>query len=525
LLYNKRIGKKHVIDGTLGVTYDNENLTTSSVINENFFSEALRTDGFGFGQTLYPYFRDRRGVEVFSGLGRINYGYKERYLFTLSARADGTSKFSKGNKFSFFPAVAAAWRISEEKFLKNSKTISNMKLRAGYGRSGNQAIDAYGTFARYGQTFYVNGNTLVSGAVPENIQNDRLKWETTDQVNAGIDVSLWNNRFTATADWYYKKTKDLLQTFAVPPSTGYNSIIKNIGTIQNRGLEFSFSALPISKKDFSVSIGANISFNRNKILDLGLTESKFGINTWEAYIGPNVSNGTYFKDPANVFVVGQPIGMFYGYKTNGVYQTGENITTIRQFGLPVQYGDMKFVDQNGDGVVTPDDRVIIGNPNPDFTYGFNAGATYKNFMVDFFFNGSYGNDVANGNLIRLANPNGNTGNNILADAYNNAWTPAKGGNFPRVGSNNLNFVDQYVEDASFLRMATATIGYNFSVKKGNFIKAIGVNITGKNLFTITNYSGFDPEVNSFSFSQGRIGVDWGSYPNQRAVSAAVSITF
>lgn len=525
LTYTKNIKRNHLVDGTLGVTYDNENLSLSSVINENFFSEALRTDGFGYGQTLYPYYRDRSGAEVFSILGRVNYGFKNKYIITLSGRADGSSKFAKGNKFSFFPAVAAAWRIGEEDFLKNSKTITNLKLRAGFGKSGNQAIDPYGTFARYGQTYYVSGNTLISGAVPENIQNERLKWETTGQVNAGLDMALFRNRFTATIDWYYKKTKDLLQTFAVPPSTGYNSIVKNIGTIENKGLEFSFTGLVLNKKDVSVSVGGNISFNRNKILDLGLDVSKFGIYDWEAYIGPNVSTGTYFKDPANVFVVGMPIGMFYGYKTNGVFQTGEVIATVRQFGLPVQYGDTKFIDQNGDGDIGPADKVIIGNPNPDFTYGFNAGVTYKNLTFDVFINGSYGNEVANGNKMRIANANGNTFNNILAESYYNAWTPAKGGNLPRVGYNNLNFIDTYVEDAGFLRLATATLGYNFSLKKGKFVKSIGVNITGKNLFTITNYTGFDPEVNSFSFDKGKIGVDWGSYPNLKAVSASINITF
>jgi TonB-dependent starch-binding outer membrane protein SusC len=525
LNYNKNFNRKHQLDGTFGVTYDNENLTLSSVINENFFSEALRTDGFGYGQVLYPYLRDRSGAEVFSILGRVNYGLKNKYILTISGRADGSSKFSKGNKFSIFPAVAAAWRISEEGFLKNSATITNLKLRAGYGKSGNQAIDPYGTFARYGQTYYVSGNTLISGAVPENIQNERLKWETTDQINAGLDVALFKNRFTATVDWYYKKTNDLLQTFAVPPSTGYNSIIKNIGTIENKGFEFNFTGLVIDKKDFSASIGGNISINRNKILDLGLDVSKFGIYDWEAYIGPNVSTGTYFKDPANIFVVGMPIGMFYGYKTNGVFQTGETIATVKQFGLSVQYGDTKFIDQNGDGDIGPADKVILGNPNPDFTFGFNAGVTFKNFTFDVFFNGTYGNQVANGNRMRIANANGNTFNNILADNYYNAWTAVKGSGLPRVGYNNLNFIDTYVEDASFMRLATATIGYNFLLNKNKFIKSIGVNITGKNLFTITNYSGFDPEVNSFSFDKGKIGVDWGSYPNLKSVSASVNITF
>lgn len=525
--YNKKFSRNHQIESTIGVSYDNENTASSSVISENFFNEALRTDGFGFGQTMYPYYRDRYNAALFSVLGRVNYTFKNKYLVTVSGRADGSSKFAEGNKFSYFPAVAMAWKIGEEDFLKNSKVISNLKLRVGYGRSGNQAINAYNTFARYGQTYYVNGNTLVSGAVPENIQNELLKWETTGQANAGIDASFFNNRLTATVDVYYKKTSDLLQTFTLPPSSGYQFLQKNIGTIENKGIELSLFGLLMSKKDFSWSAGANISINRNQILDLGLAASSIGIyNDWEYYIGPNVSTGTYFKDPANVFVVGYPIGMFYGYKTDGIWQTGENISTKKQFGNPIQYGDVKFVDQNGDGDVGPADKVIIGNPNPDFTFGFNTGFTYKNFTLDAFFYGSYGNEVANGNLMRIGNANGTNANNLLADYYYNAWTSAKGGNeYPRVGYNNLNFIDKYVEDASFLRMATLSLGYNFSFNKSSFIKSASVNITGKNLFTLTDYSGFDPEVNSFSFDKGKIGIDWGSYPNLKAVSAGINLTF
>lgn len=527
LVYTKKISKLSKVETTMGVTYDNENTASSSVINENFFSEALRTDGFGFGQTVYPYYRDRFGAEVFSVLGRINYNYRSKYLLTVSGRTDGSSKFADGNKYSFFPAVAAAWKISEEEFLKNSDIISNLKLRVGYGRSGNQAIAAYNTFARYGQNYYVSGNTLVSGAAPENIQNDRLKWETTNQVNAGIDASFVDSRFTFSVDWYYKQTKDLLQSFTLPPSSGYQALIKNIGTIENKGLEFSFTGLLISKKDFSLTTGGNISFNRNKILDLGLPESSIGIyKNSEYYIGPGVSTGTYFKDPANIFVVGQPIGMLYGYKTNGIWQSGEDLTGKRQFGNAIQYGDVKFIDQNSDGDIGPADKIIIGNPNPDFTFGFNTGFTYKNLTFDLFFNGSYGNDVANGNLMRLGNANGIQENNILADYFKNAWTTSKSSNiYPRVGYNNLNFIDRYVEDASYLRLTTATLGYNFSLSKGNVIKSININLTGKNVFTITDYTGFDPEVNSFAFDKGKIGIDWGSYPNLRALSLGVNMTF
>ena len=525
LLFNKRFTNKNNLNGTIGVTYDNENITRSSVINENFFSEVLRTEGFGFGQLIYPYLRDRTGVEVFSVLARANYNIKEKYLLTISGRADGTSKFGTGNKFSYFPAAALAWRVSEEDFFKDIKDIRNLKLRVGYGRSGNQAIGPYGTFARYGQVSYVNNNTVITGSVPLNIQNNDLRWETTDQFNGGIDFSLFKDRLSGTIDAYYKKTYDLLQVFTLPTSAGYATILKNIGTIENKGIEFTLTGDVYRQPNSSLTLSGNIAFNRNKVLDLGLAESKFGTYTWEAYIGSKVSNGVYFKDPANVFVVGQPIGLFYGYQTNGVFKTGEDVSKIKQFGLPVVAGDLKIVDVNNSGDINPDDKVIIGNPNPKFVYGFNSTFNYGNFSFDLFFNGVYGNQIINGNLFRIGNVNGANGNNILASAYQDAWRADNQTDNPRVGYNNLNLIDKYVEDGSFLRLATTTLSYNFNFKRNKGVRGLTVNLIGKNLLTFTKYSGFDPEVNSFAFDGGKIGIDWGSYPNLRAVSLGFNLVF
>jgi len=525
LLFTKNINRNHRLDGTFGITYDNENISTSSVLNENFFSEALRTEGFGFGQLLYPYLRDRSGVEIFSVLGRVNYTMYNKYLVTVSGRADGSSKFASGNKFSYFPSVAAAWKISNEKFFRSVKSISDLKLRVGYGESGNQAINPYGTFARYGQNDYVSGNTVIVGTRPQNIQNDKLRWETTKQFNAGLDVEMLNKRLTLTVDAYQKKTTDLLQNFNIPTSTGYATIPINIGSVENKGIEFTLNGIVLDKQNMTLSVGGNIAFNRNKILDLGLPETQFGIYTWEAYIGDKVSNGTYFKDPANIFIQGQPIGMFYGYQTNGVYQSGEDISSITHFGVPVKYGDVKIVDQDKDGVITPDDKVIIGNPNPKFNYGFTVDFTYGNLNAGMFFNGVYGNQVVNGNRIRIDNPNGVNRGNILASTYYNAWTASNPTNNPRVGNNNDVFIDRYVEDGSFLRLATATVGYTFKFGTNKLFRTINVNLTGRNLFLITKYTGFDPEVNSFVFSSGKIGIDWNSYPNVRALTLGAILTF
>ena len=525
LLFNQKIKKNSKIGGTVGFTYDNENITRSSVINENFFTPELRTEGFGFGQLVYPYLRDRSKVEVFSFLTRTNFNFDEKYLLTLSGRADGTSKFGPGNKFSFFPAAALAVRLDEEDFVKNSNLLSAMKWRVGYGRSGNQAISPYGTFARYNNIQAVNGNSVVIGSVPVNIQNKDLKWETTDQFNLGVDVGLKNEKYSLTADAYYKRTYDLLQTFNLPTSSGYDRILKNIGTIENKGIEFSGTGHMLKTTDLSLDLSANISFNRNKILDLGLDKSNFGIFNWEAYIGGKVSNGTYFKEPANVFVVGQPIGLFYGYQTAGVFQNVEETQNVLQFGLPVLPGDLKIVDHNKDGDINPDDKVLIGNPNPKFTYGITSNLSYKNFRFDLFFNGVYGNDVVNGNLFRIGNANGSSSNNILKTTYEQAWTPENPTDYPRVGYDNLVLIDSYVEDGSFLRLATATLGYDFKMSEKSKFKNVSLSLIGRNLLTFTKYSGFDPEVNSFTFDGGIIGVDWSSYPNLRAYSMNLNLTF
>lgn len=525
LLFNKKLKENSKISGTAGFTYDNENITRSSVINENFFTDELRTEGFGFGQLVYPFLRDRSKVEVFSFLTRTNFNFNEKYLLTLSGRADGTSKFGPGNKFSFFPAAAFAVRLDEEDFVVNSEMLSSLKWRVGYGRSGNQAISPYGTFARYNDVQAANGNAVVVGSVPVNIQNKDLKWETTDQFNTGLDFGLKSEKYSFTIDAYYKRTYDLLQTFNLPTSSGFDRLLQNIGTIENKGIEFSGIGHMINTPKVKLDLSGNISFNRNKILDLGLDNSNFGIFNWEAYIGGKVSNGTYFKEPANVFVVGQPIGIFYGYQTDGVYQTVEETQNVLQFGLPVVQGDLKLIDQNKDGDISPDDKVIIGNPNPKFTYGFNSNLSFNKFRVDLFFNGVYGNEIINGNLFRLGNANGSNSNNILKSTYENAWTLENPTDYPRVGYDNLALIDSYVENGSFLRLATATLGYDFELGEKSKFKNISLNLIGRNLLTFTNYSGFDPEVNSFTFDGGIIGVDWSSYPNLKAYSVNINLTF
>ncbi|MGC4233039.1 MAG: TonB-dependent receptor [Niabella sp.] len=527
LNFKKSFRNEHRINGTFGITYDQENNKLVSVVNQQFFSDGLRTDGLGYGSTIYQGVPNRSKVELFSVLARINYNYADRYLLTVSGRADGSSKFKGANRMAYFPAAALAWRISQEEFLQDVKSISDIKLRIGFGITGNQGISPYNTFAQYSSSLYPNpSGGVTTGVGPANIQNENLKWESTKQWNAGLDVSLFEERVSFSADAYYKKTSDLLQQFALPYSSGYTTITQNLGDMENKGFELSFNYEAVRKSDFRLSAGGNIGFYRNKILNLGLAPSQLGsMGDIVFYLGNNISTSPYFKEPANIFIEGRPLGLFYGFQTNGVYQEGDDLTNKKFFGTQVVPGDLIFVDQNGDNNITNDDKVILGNPNPKFNYGFTTSLQYKKASLRLFFSGSYGNDVVNGNLIRLYSPDG-VGTNVIRETYLNAWTPTNPSDYyPRLNYSQTRLIDRYVENGSYLRLATAILSYQFTVNNSRFLKALTASVTGRNLLLLTNYSGFDPEVNSFSFDPNRIGVDWSSYPNTRGITIGINATF
>lgn len=526
LLMFKKGNKKHQFNGTVGVTYNYDHLMNTAYLNKRFFSYELTTSGFGYGSDLSLTVPEESVIQIFSVLARLNYTYNNKYLVTLTGRADGSSKFSDGNKFGYFPSVALAWRAKQEDFLKNIKQISDLKLRVGYGVTGNQGIKPYSTIAKYGANQYPNpnGGGFLIGVRPQNISNTNLKWETTKQVNSGIDISLFNNKISLTVDAYYKTTTDLLQNFTLPYSAGYPTIAINYGSLQNKGLEFTANTIILDKKDFKFDASANISFNRNKITDLGLTPATLGtMSNISYYYGGTVSNSPYFKMPANVFIEGRPIGLFYGLKSNGIWQSTDNITGKQYYGNPVAAGNIRYIDHNGDNNITDEDRVLLGNPNPDFTFGLNLNFSYKKFSANVFFNGSYGNEVVNGNMLRLTNTNGL--GNILANSYYNAWSPTNPSNeYPRLNYEETRFSDRLVEDGSFLRLSTVNLNYDLQLKS-KFLKAVTFSVTGKNLWLLSNYSGYDPEVNSFGWDASRIGVDWASYPNSRAITFGINAKF
>ncbi|MFA8436876.1 MAG: SusC/RagA family TonB-linked outer membrane protein [Marinifilaceae bacterium] len=532
LMYSKKINDNHRINTTVGVTFDGSHAEASVYEVTDFPIKSLGIKAPELGQIIsQPYDLVTAEESILSFLGRVNYSLMDKYVFTASFRADGSSKFADGNKYGYFPAAAFAWRMIEEDFVKDLNVFENLKFRMGWGQTGNQAIDAYSTLKNYNTVYYVDsdGNTVIGNA-GSNISNPDLTWETTTQYNAGLDMSFFRGRLSAVADVYYKKTKDLLQEIQIGTSNGFSTMPINRGKIENKGIEFSLDGVILDKKDISLNVGGHISFNRNKVLELGLAPSSVwsdGVESKEVfYLGNNVSTGTYFKAPANIFMEGQPVGMLWGYKTNGIYQDEAAAAAGPTYnGNHNVAGDVIFVDQNGDGNINELDRTFIGNPNPDFTYGFNVNFNYKRFTLSALFEGVYGNQIANGNLMELAYAEG-TSKNVLNDAYNKAWRPdAPSTSHPRVGYDlNEVFTDRIVEDGSYLRMSNVTLGYDVPVESLGFDK-VNVYVTGRNLFTITDYSGYDPQVTSFMYDGTIMGVDWTGTPNARTFLMGVNVTF
>lgn len=530
LNFNKTFNKRHRVNGVFGITYDVKELESSVYSVENFSTTEFGVQSPQYGQFVsQPLSINPSKTQLFSYLSRVNYTLDNKYIFTSSFRADGSSKFSKENRFSYFPSFSLAWKLDKENFLKKIQVINSLKLRAGWGATGNQGISAYNTFSNYGPTLYgnINNGTDV-GFVPFNISNPDLVWETTKQYNVGLDFGLWKNRFNGSIDVYNKQTDDLLLNQPLPSSAGFGSLLINRGSINNKGLELSLDGVLVSKKEFSIKMGGNIAFNRSKIQKLGLSPSNIYINreleTRSYYLGENISSGTYFKAPANIFIEGEQIGLFYGYETDGIYQT-EDVITVAD----TQPGDIKIIDQNGDNIIDGDDRTIIGNPNPDFVYGGNINVDYKRFSLSVLLNGVYGNELANGNLVQLGVAEG-AFNNILTKTYENAWRPdAQSNTYPRIGYTKENsaiaVTDRIIEDGSYLRISNVTFTYDIPVEKSNFLENASVFVSGQNLFTFTNYSGYDPEVTDYSWTGNIVGVDFGGFPNARRITLGINLNF
>ncbi|WP_420151194.1 SusC/RagA family TonB-linked outer membrane protein [Spirosoma sp.] len=503
LTYGTTFAKNHSLKVTGVFATQSENYNQNQLTATGFPNDATQNEALQLALTRNVS-SNRTSQRLDSYLGRINYGFKDRYFLDLTARVDGSSRFGANHKYGVFPAVSAGWRIIEEPFAKSLTWLSDLKLRASYGITGNAGgIDPYQSLATVsapnpGSDYNIN-HTYVIGINPSGIANPDLRWERSAQTNLGLDIGFLNNRISFIVDVYQKTTKDLLYVKTLPLSSGYSTITGNFASLENKGLELATNAR-ILDGALKWNVSANATFNRNKLLDLdgGTTRERFVT----AY---------------SVLQVGSPLGLFKTYVFDGINQTGETILP----GYGGTLGGQKVKDLNGDGTISAADQIITGNPNPNFIYGFSTNLSFKNFDFSAFLSGSQGNDIYNASRLSFTMPLGQR--NMLKGVVNR-WTPTNPNNeFPAPAQGGRMPVSNYVvEDGSYLRCKNVTLGYTLPRIKG--IQNIRVYMSANNLFTLTSYSGFDPEVNTYAGSNTQIGIDNLVYPQAKSFLGGLQIT-
>ncbi|WP_051691940.1 SusC/RagA family TonB-linked outer membrane protein [Pedobacter borealis] len=447
--------------------------------------------------------------------GRLNYTYNDKLLASFTLRRDGSSKFGPNFRYGYFPSGAVAYKFTDEEFVKNLNTFSNLKLRASYGVTGNDRIPNYlysPTFTNY-STVLNPGSPLQIGLEPKTLPNPNLKWESTTQFNVGLDMGFLNGRVNASIDLYAKKTTDLLLNIPLEQYWGFNSQLVNTGSIQNRGIEFLVNTVNIRNDNFTWNTNFNIALNRQKVLSLGPV-NQISVNTANP-------SGTVSGREFSRMMPGRELGELFGYVYAGVIKTGE--TYAPQPGSKA--GDPKYQDTNGDGKITPDDMTYLGNSTPRFTMGLGNDFHYKGFDINIFFQSSFGYSLYNMNRLVLESTTGADAlNRFVAGANENTEIPREGYFLTTFGS----YVNSgFVENASYLRLKSVSLGYTLPAKifdRIKVVKGLRVYAEGQNIFTVTNYTGTDPEVNSHSGSNFGGGIDFNAFPAFRTFSAGVKLT-
>ena len=555
LNYSNTFGK-HSIDVLGGVSIQENTARNMSVYGEGLSSDGLRN--LGSLQTMRDISGNQQTWSLASQFARLTYKFAERYILTGTVRRDGSSRFMRGNRWGVFPSVSAAWRIKEESFLKDVDFISNLKLRASYGEAGNQNIglfqyqSSYTTGKRSSNYGYVFGQdkTYIDGMVQAFLPNPNLKWETSKQTDIGIDLGFFNNKLMLTADYYIKKSSDFLLEIQMPAQTGFTKATRNVGSVKNNGFEFSVDYRDNSH-DFKYGVNVNLTTVKNKIERL--SPGKDAVANLQSLGFPTTGNTSWAV--FSMSKVGGSIGEFYGFQTDGIIQNqaeidalnanahrlnqDDNVWYIASGTAP---GDRKFIDQNGDGVITDADRVSLGSPLPKFYGGINLSGEYKGFDFNLFFNYSVGNKILNfvkRNLISMGGEGSIGLQNVGKEFYDNRWTETNPTNkYPRAVwsdvSGNSRVSDAFVEDGSYLRLKNIEVGYTLpaNILKKASISKLRIFASVQNLFTITGYSGMDPEIGqSMSSSTGvaggvtASGVDVGIYPYSRFFNMGFHLEF
>ncbi|MFO8000105.1 MAG: TonB-dependent receptor [Marinilabilia sp.] len=441
---------------------------------------------------------------IMSYFGRLSYNFDDKYLLTTNMRTDGSSKLHPDHRWGYFPSVSGAWRISSEPFMETADWLDDMKIRGGWGQTGNQSgLGDYAYLERYNinrQNWWEEGNENATVNLSQaNLRNTDLTWETTTQTNIGLDMTMWRSRLTLAMDWYYKETTDMLMTVDLPSgSASANTISRNEGEMTNKGFEFTLNSRNVSNHLLSWDTDFNISFNRNELTSLELTK---------------VYNYAITSEHVNEYAVrnepGRPLGGFYGYITDGV---------------DPETGELIYRDVNGDGILSTTDRTYIGDPNPDFTYGITNNVSYRGFSVNVLLQGSYGNDIYNAS--RIETEGMYDGKNQSTEVLDRWRIPGQITDMPKAGYD-IKTSSYFVEDGSYLRVKDVTLSYDF---RQGFLDRWGIQrlqpyVTASNLFTLTNYSGMDPEVNQWGNSGAVQGIDWGTYPQTKSFVFGVNVEF
>lgn len=522
LTWNKSYNRnKHRFNVVGGFTAENAIYGNKSMSATNFPTDITGAYDMGAGLIQKDLVSGYGENSLMSFLVRGNYTLLDKYIFTSTFRRDGSSKFVEDNKFANFYSGAFAWRLSEERLIKQLNVFSNLKLRLSYGETGNQGIASYQTFTEMGTSNYPYGGGLSSGlAISGTLADDDLRWETTRQYNAGLDIGVLSNLITLTADYYYKDTRDLLQTVLIPSSTGYSSMLINSGDVTNSGIEFTLALNDVFREsEWRWNLSGNIGFNKNKIS--GLEQDQFSTRL--------------FYGADNIFIQrnGLPIGAIYGYVEDGFYDNIAEVKADPQYSgysdsdALTMVGEIKYLDLDNSGSITTSDMTIIGDTNPNFTYGLTSSLGWRSFTLSLFFQGSQGNDIFNANLM---DQNMGKTKNISQAAYDGRWTAdnAENATYPKAiteSTRDMLISDRFVEDGSYLKLKNVNFEYRFTPKNQKYIKGGSVTLSATNIFTITNYSGYDPEVSSFGSDASRKGVDYYAYPSCRTYTIGLKLNF
>ncbi|WP_298484715.1 TonB-dependent receptor [uncultured Maribacter sp.] len=518
LTYSVDIGEKSSLKIDAIHEFVKENRSEVEVDASDFFTDLVSFKNLS-AAAVQIVSNEEQNRELESFLGRVNYSLLDKYLFTASLRADGTSVFQK-NKWGYFPSASFAWKISEEQFIQNVESINNLKLRLSYGQVGNQGISVFGTRSRAILDEDINypfsGNYTVGVAPSNRLANPDLTWETTEQINAGLDIGLWNSGLTMSIDYYKKNTTDLLLDTQLPSFVGPTNKFVNAGEVENKGFEVTLGARILQNDNWSINSTLSFSSNRNKVLSLN-DDVQF------IEVGDDIRANTFPVKPTRV-EVGLPISSFRGYIFDGVYQLGEEAE-----GTPgnAKYRDISGPDGVPDGIISTDDITTIGDGNADYTWGWNWDVNYKNWNLNFVLTGSQGNDIYNLQRARLMALGAQQFHAVYGD-YRDRWTPTNPSNIPSGRDGTEILSSQFIEDGSYITMKNIALSYNVN---SNFLDKLGLSklrlyTSVENLFIITDYTGFDPEATaSGADADADVGIDYNSYPINRSVTLGLNVSF